>query len=175
MIACLDVHYFEGFANAAAIVFREWNSEEPVAQFTAANLPTAEYVSGKFYLRELAPLRAVIKKIDQPIDTIVIDGYCHLSIDRAPGLGAHLYDALNSGQSIVGVAKNRYRDTQHAVDLLRGKSKRPLFVTAIGIDYDVAARHVASMAGESRLPMLLKAVDRLSRRRPNSCEFRCGD
>jgi deoxyribonuclease V len=65
--------------------------------------------------------------------------------------------------TIIGVAKNRYRDSAHAFELLRGESKRPLFITAIGIDYEGAALHVASMAGDSRIPTLLHAVDRLSR------------
>jgi deoxyribonuclease V len=81
-------------------------------------------------------------------------------------LGACLYEAIGGGASIVGVAKSRYRDTSHAIELTRGVSKRPLFITAIGMDYGQAARHIASMAGDFRIPSLLKAVDRLARTRP---------
>lgn len=63
----------------------------------------------------------------------------------------------------MGVAKNRFRDTVHAAEIYRGNSKRPLFVTSIGVDYQRAAAHVQSMAGAHRLPTLLKTVDRLSR------------
>jgi len=91
-----------------------------------------------------------------------------LSPDQAPGLGAYFKESLDHDALIVGVAKNRYGNTNHAIELLRAQSARPLFVTAIGADYESAAEHVASMAGEFRIPTLLKAVDRLSRRQPNS-------
>jgi hypothetical protein len=81
----------------------------------------------------------------------------------APGLGQHLYEALDRKAAIIGVAKNRYRDSQHAIEVCRGKSAKPLFVTSIGMTYDVAALHVKSMVGEFRIPSLLKQVDRLCR------------
>jgi len=168
MIACLDVHYFRNTANAAAIVFRDWKSCSSISEYTATVSQSEEYEPGRFYLRELQPLLAVVKRVVQPIDTYVIDGYCHLSSDLAPGLGAYLKESLGPKASIVGVAKNRYRNTTHAVELLRARSTRPLFVTAIGADYKLAAQHVASMAGEFRIPTLLKAVDRLSRTQPES-------
>ena len=163
MIACLDVHYDGDLAHAAAVVFADWTSTATVAQYTATVSVPAEYEPGRFYLRELPPLLAVIKNIVQHIDTYVIDGYCHLSPDMAPRLGAHLKESVAPAATIIGVAKNRYRDSGHAFELLRGQSKRALFITAIGIDYKSAAQHVASMAGDSRIPTLLHAVDRLSR------------
>jgi len=78
-------------------------------------------------------------------------------------LGAYLNKSLAHPAMIVGVAKNRYRKSQHAVAVFRANSKRPLFVTAIGMGYDVAAQHVKSMAGQFRIPAIIKAVDRLSR------------
>ena len=51
----------------------------------------------------------------------------------------------------------------HAYELLRGTSQRPLFVTAIGIDYGQAARWIGRMHGDNRLPTILKQVDRLAR------------
>lgn len=163
MIACLDVHYFRDKANAAAIVFNDWKSCSSIAAYTSTISRFAEYEPGRFYLRELQPLLAVIKKIVQTIDIYLIDGYCHLSSDLAPGLGTYLKESLDPNASIVGVAKNRYRQTNHAIEVFRAKSVRPLFVTAIGIRYELAAQHVMSMSGEFRIPALLKAVDRLSR------------
>jgi deoxyribonuclease V len=163
MIVALDVHYLAAKANAAAVVFDDWGSSEVVARYTAMESPIAEYEPGRFYLRELSPLLAVVRKIEQDVDVYVIDGYCHLSAERAPGLGAYLDEALHHNAAIVGAAKNRYRQTRHAVEVLRGRSRRPLFVTSIGIGYDVAGRHVASMAGRHRIPDMLKAVDLLSR------------
>ncbi len=117
-------------------------------------------------MRELSPLLEVIRRIDRDVDTYVIDGYCSLSSAGAPGLGVHLDDALERSATIVGVAKSRFRQSRHAVEVLRGRSRRPLFVTAIGIDDQLAGRHVASMAGRFRFPDMLKAADRLSRMEP---------
>jgi deoxyribonuclease V len=75
-----------------------------------------------------------------------------------------LHDSIGHRATIIGVAKNRYQQTQHAAALCRGQSVRPLFITAIGIDYDVAAGLIGSMAGEFRIPTLIKAADGLSRK-----------
>ena len=163
MIAALDVHYSATKSNAAAVVFGDWRSDSQIEQFTAIDAPAAEYQPGEFYMRELAPLLKVIAQIKYKVDTYVIDGYCHLSSEHAPGLGAYLNDALGCSATIVGVAKNRYRQSHHAAEVFRASSKRALFVTAIGIDYNLAAQHIASMAGRFRIPDILKAVDRLSR------------
>ncbi|MEM7354681.1 MAG: endonuclease V, partial [Acidobacteriota bacterium] len=87
MIAALDVHYADDKAHAAAVVFEDWRSEVSVARYTATQSPIADYEPGRFYQRELAPLLEVIGSIEDPVDTYVIDGYCHLSADLAPGLG----------------------------------------------------------------------------------------
>ena len=164
MLAALDVHYSDDTAHAAAVVFETWISDSVTAQYTTAESPIAEYEPGQFYMRELSPLLAVIMKIQQPIDIWIIDGYCHLSADGDPGLGVHLAEALDSDAPVIGVAKNPYRQTQHAAQVLRADSKRPLYVTAVGMDYKTAADHVAAMAGEFRIPTLLKAADQLSRK-----------
>ena len=44
-------------------------------------------------------------------------------------------------------------------EICRGGSKRPLFISAIGMDVDEAARLVKGMSGEFRLPSLLKILD----------------
>ncbi len=163
MIVALDVHYSATRANAAAVLVDRWTSGDPIAEFSAIESPVGDYEAGRFYMRELSPLLAVLRKIDHPVDAYVIDGYCHLSSDRAPGLGAYLSEAIHHTAPVIGVAKSRYRQTQHAVEVLRGQSRRPLFVTSIGMDYEVAARHIASMAGDYRVPEILKSVDRLAR------------
>lgn len=48
-------------------------------------------------------------------------------------------------------------------ELCRGASRRPLYITAIGSDYLTAAEHIREMAGDHRIPTLLKTVDRLAR------------
>lgn len=163
MIACFDVHYDNNSANAAGIMFHQWDDETPAEQLTIRVSDVGDYRAGSFYERELKPLREILSLITCPVRHFVIDAYCHLSDDGSPGLGAYLYELLPADSIIIGVAKNRFRSTSHAFELFRGNSKRPLFITSIGIDYQCAAGHIKSMAGEHRMPTLLKTVDRLSR------------
>ncbi len=122
-----------------------------------------EYEPGRFYLRELVPLLAVIEMIAEPIDTFIIDAYCYLSSDLASGLGSYLYRAMDQQASVVGVAKNRFKNSTHAEKVFRGGSRRALFVTSMGLSQKQAASKIASMAGSNRIPKLLKAVDQLAR------------
>ena len=163
MIACFDVHYENDRANATAIVFKQWPDTTIVERFVMRGKDIGEYRAGSFYQRELKPLRELIQLIHYPVRFFAIDAYCHLSDDCSPGLGAYLYEILGQDSIVVGVAKNRFRNTSHAVELFRSSSRRPLFITSIGIDYQRAADFVGSMAGEHRIPTLLKTVDRLSR------------
>lgn len=163
MIAALDVYYSDTKASAAAVVFESWDSERAVGMYAVSTEDCGDYTPGQFYLRELQPLLAVISKIREDVSVFVIDGYCHLSEDGESGLGAHLEESLSGEPIIVGVAKNRFRNSQHAVEVLRGDSERPLFVTAIGLSYAEAANKIALMHGSYRFPTLLKEVDQLSR------------
>ena len=164
MKACLDVHYHQQSASAAAVVFDDWAADKPAAEYVTAVTGGVEYRPGRFYLREFAPLLAVIECIAEPVEVFIIDGYCTLSAAGAPGLGAHLYAAMEQRAAVIGVAKSRYRGTDHAAEVIRGGSQRPLFVTSLGMPQRVAASRIASLAGRYRMPKLLKAVDRLARR-----------
>lgn len=163
MIAFLDVHYFDTYARAAAVVVNEWEQSE-ARSIHAIEMPVPDdYQAGQFYKRELSPLLAVLEQIAEPLDIVLVDGYCQLDAIGAPGLGVYLHDALGGRLPVVGVAKNRFRDSQHAIEVVRGSSKNPLFVTAVGIDETLAADRIASMAGDHRIPTLLKQVDRVAR------------
>ena len=94
---------------------------------------------------------------------IVIDGYVWLGANSAPGLGAHLFEALQSAIAIVGVAKSHYRDDTWSERVYRGQSRKPLYVTAAGIEAAKAAALVSGMHGKHRIPTLLQLADRLAR------------
>jgi len=49
------------------------------------------------------------------------------------------------------------------IPVLRGHSKNPLFVTAIGTDAETAALYVKNMSGQYRIPSLLKELDKLTK------------
>ena len=69
---------------------------------------------------------------------------------------------MGSRIPVIGVAKNRYAGTK-AEEVLRGKSRNPLFVTSAGISPVKAAGRIKHMHGEHRIPTLLKLADRLAR------------
>jgi deoxyribonuclease V len=165
MFACLDVHYTGSLAHAAMIVFQNWDDQHPICQFEAVSTVEGEYAPGELYKRELGPLLKVLSLNRQSIETLIIDGYCILSEDGRPGLGAHLYSALDERGRIIGVAKTQFRSAP-AVRILRGASARPLYVTALGMPVQEAADGVVRMHGNFRLPTLLRAVDALARACP---------
>ena len=163
MIVCLDVHYTGDAARAAAVVFRDWPDTEPTNRYSVLVPGNAAYQSGKFYLRELKPLMTVIERISEPVNVYVIDAYCHLSPNQEPGMGAYLHKAIEGRACIVGVAKNRFRSAKQAIEVFRGNSKRPLYITSIGMSREEAAARISAMSGKFRIPTLLKMVDELAR------------
>jgi deoxyribonuclease V len=161
-LCAIDVYYQGTGALAAAVTFDEWTDASPAQEITVEISDVADYEPGRFYLRELPCILAVLGKLPQPPRMVVVDGYVWLR-EGEPGLGFHLYEALQKAVPVVGVAKTAFDGSSHAEPVTRGKSARPLFITAAGIDAAGAAAHIASMHGEHRLPTLLKAVDLLCR------------
>jgi deoxyribonuclease V len=167
MFACVDVHYTDDHAVAACILFNHWTDSRPAARLhtTVSNPPP--YIPGRFYLRELPCILKVLERVRETIEAILIDGHVWLDNRQSPGLGAHLYNQLNQTTPVIGIAKSRYKRSDAADKVIRGKSKKPIYVTAVGLDQRVAARCVAEMHGRSRLPTLLKKVDQMSRNPSN--------
>lgn len=73
-----------------------------------------------------------------------------------------MHEALEGHAIVVGVAKTRFRGTA-AIEVLRGQSQEPLFVDAIGMQREDAARAIAEMTGPYRIPTLIKRADQLAR------------
>ena len=48
---------------------------------------------------------------------------------------------------VIGVAKSMFRGATNAEAVLRGRSRRPLYVTAAGMDPVIAARNIQGMHG----------------------------
>jgi deoxyribonuclease V len=160
MIACVDVDYRGDEAQAACVLLRDWDADSAgVCVERIAGV--APYQPGQFYRRELPCLLAVLAQVKDPLDAVVVDGYVWLH-DGAPGLGAHLYEALGRAVPVVGVAKTRFASPAAAA-VVRGTSRRPLYVTAAGMDLADAAERVRRMHGSFRIPTWLKKVDQLCR------------
>lgn len=165
MIACVDVDYREDGAVAACVLIPDWAAERPSAELLQPIAQVAPYEPGHFYKRELPCLLAVLQRVTRPLEAIIVDGYVWLADETRPGLGAHLYLALEQRVPVVGVGKSHFRAVQVAQQVRRGGSDKPLWVTSAGIDCTQAANHVAAMAGPYRVPAVLKRVDQLCRGR----------
>ncbi|GAA4330140.1 endonuclease V [Flaviaesturariibacter amylovorans] len=164
MIVAVDVHYRESGAKFVAMMFDGWQDDAARCVYTKRMEHVAPYEPGAFYKRELPCILALLDEIPaRSYQAVVIDGFVQLESDR-PGLGAHLYAALHSSFPVIGVAKTRFEGCEEvALPLLRGSSRRPLWITAAGIDASVAAALVASMHGSDRMPRLLSELDRLTK------------
>jgi deoxyribonuclease V len=165
-IAFLDVHYKAMGARAACVVADSWQAESPASTYVQEIEAVEPYEPGKFYLRELPCLVSVLRLLPSLPETVVVDGYVWLPSGDRLGLGARLYEALGRGMPVVGIAKTAFAGAESCAEVmrvLRGTSRKPLFVTAVGMEPDVAARCVRSMAGKHRIPGIVKITDRLSR------------
>ncbi len=162
MLACVDVDYRDDQAVAACVVCQDWTDSEPVAEYVEIITNVEPYQSGQFYLRELPCLLKILKKVAEPLATIIVDGYVWLNNYRKPGLGAKLYEAFDDSIPIIGVAKSSFAGSS-GIPVTRGTSMRPLFVTSAGIDPKATAQYIQQMHGPNRIPTLLKRVDTLCR------------
>lgn len=161
MIAAFDVGYpGDGTAQAAAVVFENFCDARPFREYLKKIAHVADYVPGSFYKRELPCILEMLAEIEERIDIFIVDGYVTLG-DR-PGLGKRLSEAIDPGIAIIGVAKSFYPGSRAAA-AIRGRSKRPLFITSHGVELEKARAWIESMHGGYRIPVLLKKVDRLSK------------
>jgi deoxyribonuclease V len=163
MIAAADVAYRSCVAAVACVLFKHWMDDAAAAETTCEVSDVAPYEAGQFFRRELPCLLAVLRKLEQLPGIIVIDGYVWLADESKPGLGGHLYAALERQVAVIGVAKTRFRRAGAAVEITRGASGTPLYITAAGIPLEQAASNIKSMHGSFRIPTLLRRVDQLCR------------
>ena len=160
----VDVHYHgDGRAVAAGVAFADWRSDV-IDRTEVVRLGSAQpYEPGNFAKRELPHVLELLDRFSKVPATIIIDGYVTLGVDQRDGLGARLFSALQGQVPVIGVAKSRFVGTPTETEVLRGKSKRPLYVTSRGIALEIAKGLIRDMHGINRLPTLLVAVDRAGR------------
>lgn len=165
MIYAFDTYYYEDFAKTVCIAFEDWLSDVEKEIFTEKTEIISDYQSGAFYKRELPCILSLLSKIKlHENDIIIVDGFVTLNNDGKMGLGGYLFEALDQKIPIVGIAKNNFSapdDKRRAV--LRGESKTPLYLTAMGIDVDDIKIKLKKMHGNYRIPTLLKKLDLLTR------------
>ena len=165
MILAFDTFYYNDKAHTVCLEFQDWDDGQYSAVYREIRISTEEYESGAFYKKELPCILGLLEKINTDKTTaIVVDGFVYLNDEGRIGLGGHLYNALNKTVPVIGVAKTNFATIETKKrPVLRGKSSRPLYVTAIGMDLDTAASCITGMAGPHRIPYLLKELDRLTR------------
>jgi deoxyribonuclease V len=165
MILAFDTYYFDGKAKTVCLEFEQWNEDKNFKIHTENIDNVEEYIPGEFYKRELPCIISLLNKIDLTnIEAIIVDGFVYLDDEKKYGLGGRLYEKLNNKIPIIGVAKTNFAAIEKLkLALVRGDSKKPLYITSIGIDLDDAFEKVSSMAGEFRFPTLLKELDRLTK------------
>jgi deoxyribonuclease V len=166
-ILITDVDYRDSEAVVAGIVLDSWRSE--THEVITCHIPIqSEYEPGAFYKRELPCLLELLKHVKGPLSCIVVDGYVHLGEEERPGLGQHLYRSLNGTIPVIGVAKTYFNGTREEYCIYRGDSKKPLYVTATGIELRDAKDSITSMHGPYRIPSGLKLADQACRTATNS-------
>ena len=80
-----------------------------------------------------------------------------------------MHTHLNKDISIIGIAKSNFVSLEKKKrEVLRGTSKKPLYITSIGIDLDTAAKLIEQMSGPNRIPTLLKTLDTLTKETKSS-------
>jgi len=165
MPIALDVCYGDTKVRAALVGFDQAVDAVPrfelCQEFEGA---APDYEPGNFKKRELPYLEALVRAAQargSALGAILINCYVWLG-PKHPNLNAHLYEAFDRRCPVIGVAKTKFSGAP-AVEVLRGHSKNPLYVTAIGVSVEEAQALVLSMHGEHRLPTLLRRVDQLSR------------
>lgn len=169
-----DVKYDDekGVAKVAALEFENFTDTIETNSYTQDCEIYSEYIPGEFYKRELPDIMLLIQnkigicKLRTEYDAIIVDGLYMLGKDH-PGLGARLKQELlnnyNVDIEVIGIAKSYYKDCEQVAGLVyRGKDAiKPLYVNgSLQKDY---VELVKNMAGEYRLPYLVKQVDKLCR------------
>lgn len=165
MILAFDTYYFDNKAKTVCLEFNNWNEDKNFKIHSEIIDNVSEYIPGEFYRRELPCIISLLNQIDlENIEAIVVDGFVYLDDKKKYGLGGYLYEKLNKQIPIIGVAKTNFASIEkNKKPLFRGDSIKPLFITSIGIDLQDAFQKVESMAGEFRMPTLLKELDRLTK------------
>ncbi|MEM1120641.1 MAG: endonuclease V [Bacteroidota bacterium] len=163
MILAFDTYYFDDKAKTVCLTFEDWSDTAPQNIYEETIIGIAAYESGSFYKRELPCILSLLKNVKtavNSVEAIIIDGFVVLDDQNKLGLGGYLFHELGATIPIVGVAKSEFHSNNKNVkELFRGTSKKPLFISALGMDLETAFERIKSMSGNFRMPTLLQILD----------------
>lgn len=163
----VDVQYKGDIAFVCGVSFSSPAQEKPEHIYHTKLKAPDHYVSGEFYRRELPCIVKLLEEHDLNPGVIIVDGYTYLDNTKTFGLGARLSAYFSEkGKEVltIGVAKNPRKNTPKQWKIYRGNSTKPLFVSALGTNNEFAIDFIRNMAGEHRVPTLIKLADTLCRR-----------
>lgn len=167
MKLAVDTYYYsDTLAFTVGVLFNRWTDDEPAEIISSICTKFSSYIPGEFYKRELPCVLGLLEKVDMDkIETIIVDGFLRLRFNdgtEKDGLGKKLFDSLNMpGLKVIGLAKSDFcRTDEISASLLRGSAVNPLWVQGIGLPDNVAAGNIKMMSGKSRIPKLLKILDK---------------
>lgn len=163
MILATDVQYDKNNGIVAGVTFKGWTDSNPCNIYLSKIENVGDYIPGQFYKRELPCVLKLLSEHGLEPEYILIDGYVYLDGCSKPGLGKHLYDALRGNVKIIGIAKSPFAGITGKYAILRGSSKKPLYITSVNEALPAAKSHIMSMHGVNRIPAMLKRVDQLCR------------
>lgn len=164
MILAIDVYYQEQGAKAVGVLF-DWEDASPRQTVIELMHDVAEYVPGEFYKRELPCIEALLNKIGADfLDVVIVDGHIYVDNNGTYGLGGKTFELLGKRIPVIGVAKTGFHTNKETViEVFRGESKNPLYVSAIGMDTALAAARIQAMHGSYRIPDILKKLDMVTK------------
>ncbi|WP_281989458.1 endonuclease V [Aquimarina aggregata] len=161
MILALDTYYYKNKAKTVCVCFTDISNNQPIHIYSEIIEGVSAYEPGAFYKRELPCILSIFKQVDlSEVTYIIVDSFVILDDSGKFGLGGHLFEALDKKTPIIGVAKSGFHANKNNVlELLRGESKKPLYISAIGIELQTAYMMIKSMHGAYRMPTLLQLLD----------------
>ncbi len=161
MILAFDTYYFENKAKTVCVSFENWTDEQPTQIYSEVIEGVPDYEPGAFYKRELPCIMSLLKNINlNEVSCIIVDSFVLLNDMGKLGLGGYLYNELDKKTPIIGVAKSGFHENKKNVkELIRGESKKPLYISAIGLELQEAYEMVNAMHGDYRMPTLLQILD----------------
>lgn len=163
MKLAVAVHRDSDGALAAAVAFDAWDAPEATRTYTSRIAHVEKAARGELDLSELPCLLQLLREHALAPELIVIDGCVHLDANETPGLGRHLYHALEGRAAVIGVSKAALPGMPAQFELAREEEARPVIVTCVGIDLGAAKARLRAMHGRRRVPTLLKLVARLAK------------
>jgi|SRR4030042_5325207 len=163
--AAVDVYYRNESATTALVEFSDFSSCAISRILIQESETAAPYIPGKFYLRELPCILKILEQADRLYKMILIDGFVFLRKPTCYGLGGYLATALDYKAIIIGVAKNYFNMADRFVEIKRGRSSKPLYVSSFNMKPETAGSLIKEMYGNNRIPCILKLTDQLSKNR----------